>query len=114
MQFLESIFFVELDEYEDVQEEEGDEDGKEGKEDNKAEENGKEKESKKENGKEENGDEKKEEQEDGERKVKDDSLFGFNTVAERNVAFDKVIKHMKANYGTIYRSKGKRRTEKKH
>ena len=70
MKFLESIFFVELDEYNEIDEEE-------------------------EAKKEENGE------------VKEEFLFGFNTVQERNEAFDKVLCHMKENYGTIYRSKGK-------
>ena len=34
------------------------------------------------------------------------SRFRYKDTTERDAAFDKVLKAMKENYGTIYRSKG--------
>ena len=90
MEFLESIFFVEMENYEDPEEEEEEEDdeGEDGAKE------GEEKKDEEKNGKEED------------KKPNDDALFGFPTVKERNEAFAKVIQHMKDNYGMVYRSKG--------
>ena len=96
VEFMQKIFFVELVDYteEDEEDEENDEENDENKENDVK--NDVEKDVKKDENSEKND----------EKETPNDRLFGNKTIEERNEQNLKQISYMKENYGHIFRSKG--------